>query len=137
MKGRDMFETKEKVWCCVGDDYETVAYDADSPCRKGGRLFLLRDAKQEDGDFELYSHGNWSGAICVTSKPASVEESMYLWFNFPPKKWGKTPSNKDLKAVREAVEEALSTEKFKVKVKDILQNTDISVVSRENAYYGD
>jgi hypothetical protein len=131
-----MFDTKEKVWCSVGDDYETLAYDADAPCRKGGRMFLLRDAKPEDGDFELYSHGSWSGAICVASKPVVIRESMYLWFNFPAKKFGRTPSNKDLKAVQEAAERALSTDKFKAEVKDILQNTEVSVVSRENAYYG-
>ena len=133
----DMFENSEQIWCLSGDEYDLVSYDADTPCRKDGKLFLLKNAEKEvTGDFEVYSSKKWIDAICIAGGKPTIRESMYLWFNFPSKKFKKTPSNKDLKTVRKAVEKALSTDEFKASVEGILQNTKVSVVSRENSYHG-
>jgi len=132
-----MFDTKEKIWCSFGDKFLTVSYDSGTPCRKGKKVFLLGDATREDGDFEIYVGKSWIGPICRTKQDVTIRESMNLWFSFPAKRFGKTPSDEDLKAVRKAVEEALSTPRFVEAVENILQDTSVSVVSRENAYYGD
>jgi hypothetical protein len=131
-----MFEGKEQIWCSVGDEYDTVAYDADTPCKKGNRLFLLREATREDGDFKVYSRGGWYGPVGLESKGGTYHEQMYLNFYFPLVKWPCKPKDEHIEKVRKAVEKALSTEEFKQDVDDVLDDVRVSVVARTNAYYG-
>ena len=61
----------KKVYLCVGDYYETVAYNADTPCKlRDGTLCYLRDAQEKNikGDFSIWTGTHWDNNVSLTDK---------------------------------------------------------------------
>ncbi|KKN66625.1 hypothetical protein LCGC14_0469600 [marine sediment metagenome] len=124
----------KKIWCCVGDEYDNLAYSIDTPCRYKGKYFPLHEAHHATkGDFEIYGGRCWSPA-CLSSGP--IGEDFKLTLHFPPTDSGE-PSSDDINVVLKAIEEVVDTEEFKSKVRRVLANDRIYVIARTNVYCGD
>jgi len=124
-----------KIWCSIGDDYDKMAFDCDTPCKYNGELFLLSDAKnktEDKKDFYIYLYKSWVPA-CLTDRP--IAENFQVTFQFPQTESG-VPNNYDINVVLKALEETLDSEEFKGKVRKVLANDRISIVARTNVYYG-
>lgn len=59
----------EKIFLCVGDDYEIVPYEKDAPCKlRDGTLLPLSEVKEKNvqGDFSIWTGSHWDNYVCLT-----------------------------------------------------------------------
>lgn len=65
----------KKIWMLVGDEYELVAKNEDTPCRlKDGSMLSLKEAIETGKEFDMWV-GRWESA-CVSSSNYIVGELM-------------------------------------------------------------